>query len=421
MTDTTEPSDLAWQQAMKRLEAPELGLLGTVVRDLYLRVGPEALSDPGVALLVTEAVDEVISHLSSSKQMQQSLERDGWYQRHGSEPPGPLPITLEDVAQTSIDHAFGDGLSADPPLGEQVARIRFALTLDPACSDAYLIRGAVEEAAGQWERARVAYERAMHLAAKQLGEDAFSEAARREGRVHFWGAIETRGYMRARAALGMVLWQQGKLAEAVEHFAGLIALNPNDNQGMRDFLLCGLLELGDDQRLGRALKDHRYYRFDTGKEENREPCWWYTYAAWLFRTQSALAGNRPKEDATEVLRNAFLLNRYVPIFLLDPKGLPGLDELSSYAQGSPTEAALYVNLAVKGWQQTSGALAWLETMAREQGLLPGADGTSPFAKITIQVRPPRESAPSWWPDPHPPERPTGHRRPRPKAHPPRRT
>jgi hypothetical protein len=219
----------------------------------------------------------------------------------------------------------------------------------------------------------------------------------------------------------MVLWQQGNLAEAVDHFAGLITLNANDNQGMRDFLLCGLLELGDDRRLGRALREHRYYRFSSGKEENRECCWWYTQAIWLFRTQAAPSGKRAKEDATDVLRQAFLLNRYVPMFLLDPSGLPGLDELSSYAQGSPTEAALYVGMAAKGWQQTLGALAWLEKTAREQGLLPSADGTSPFARVTIQVRPPRERAPSWWPDPHPPKPPTSHHRTPSKTHPPRRT
>lgn len=414
MTDTTESPGTSWQQAIEGLEAPELTVLGTLVRDLSLRVGLEALTDPGVALLVTEAMDEAISQLASSHQMQQRLEREGWYQRHGSEPPGPLPITLEDVAQTSIDHAFGDGLGAEPSIGEQLARIRFALTLDPACADAYLIQGAVEEEARQWERARSAYERAMHLAATRLGEEAFSPEARREGRVHFWGAIETRGYMRARAALGLVLWRQEKLAEAVEHFAGLIELNPNDNQGIRDFLLCCLLELGDDRQLGHALKHHRYYRFDTGKEENRESCWWDTYAVWLFRKEGAPAGKPPKEEATDILHHAFLLNRYVPMFLLEPRGLPGLDELSAYAQGSPTEAALYVSLARKGWQKTPGAFAWLEQMAREQGLLPGADGASPFAKITIQVRPPREPAPSWWPDP-PNAGPPSHRRPHPSG------
>ena len=93
MTNKTDPPDEAAPQAPKSLEAPELELLGTLVRDLSLRVGPEALFDPGVALLVTEAIDEVIWHLSSSKQMQQRMERDGFYQQHNSAPPGPYPFT----------------------------------------------------------------------------------------------------------------------------------------------------------------------------------------------------------------------------------------------------------------------------------------------------------------------------------------
>jgi len=41
--------------------------------------------------------------------------------------------------------------------------------------------------------------------------------------------------------------------------------------------------------------------------------------------------------------------------------------------------------------------------------------------VTIEVRPPREQAPSWWPDPYPPARPPRNTRPRSKAHPRRRT
>ncbi len=403
MTDTSSPAAIAWRESVQSLDSAELTMLGTLVRDLHLRLDPHSLNDPGVALLFREAISEAISQVTGGHQTRKRLERDGFYQQHGMDPPEPLPITPEDVARTSMDHAFGDGFSPDPSFGEQWARIHFARTLDPTCEETYLIEGSIEEAAGHLERARVAYEQAMHLAASRLGEDAFSEEARREERIHFWGAIETRTYMRARAALGMTLWRQGALREAVAHFAALIDLNPNDNQGNRDLLLCCLLELGDDTHLGRALRKHRYYHFDSGKEENREPVWWYTYAAWLFRTQATASGKRAKEEATEVLQKAFLLNRYVPMMLLDPSGLPTLDKLSGYSRGSPTEAATYVSMALKGWQHSSGALAWLETRARTQGLLPANAGGSPFGKLTIVLRPPRKPAPLWWPDPYPPQ------------------
>ena len=78
--------------------------------------------------------------------------------------------------------------------------------------------------------------------------------------------------------------------------------------------------------------------------------------------------------------------------LLTPEALPGLDRLSAYAKGDGTEAAMYVNMALKGWQKTRGALEWLEKTARETQLFQAGKGKQKWIapRITISVIPSRE-------------------------------
>ena len=50
---------------------------------------------------------------------------------------------------------------------------------------------------------------------------------------HFWGFLETRPYMRARAGLAGTLLKLGDIDGAVGHYRDMLKLNPNDNQGIR--------------------------------------------------------------------------------------------------------------------------------------------------------------------------------------------
>ncbi|HXY17585.1 MAG TPA: tetratricopeptide repeat protein [Gaiellaceae bacterium] len=65
------------------------------------------------------------------------------------------------------------------------------------------------------------------------GERALGPRIFAEGAGYFWGLVETRPYMRARAALAALLWKLGRREEALEHARELLRLNPNDNQGIR--------------------------------------------------------------------------------------------------------------------------------------------------------------------------------------------
>lgn len=371
----------------------ELLRLGEWVRDISLTLGSGFLTDPMEALLFHETLTDAINTLAARQSLREAMQRHSGQEEVAAP---ALPISLEDAAQQIIDRATASGFSSPPPEAEQAARIHFAQRLDPRCSDAYVAQGCLDERAGRYQDARAAYERAMALAAEKLGPAAFTEASRKTERLHFWYSCGTREYMRPRAALAYLLWQKmGRLTEAIAHFQAMLTLNPGDNQGNRDALLCCLLEAGDDEALGKALAA---WHFDT--RETIEPqdiagtVWHYTHACWLFRTRPPTASGEKSCAATAALRKAFRHNQYVSRFLLAPQGLPGLDELAPYAHGDPTEAVLYVNLGRRGWQNTPGALAWLETTARQARLLPTAHHRGRRGSIIVSVvaqRPGEES------------------------------
>lgn len=116
---------------------------------------------------------------------------------------------------------------------ERVALAKRALGISALCADAWLLL-AEEEAKGIVER-RAALEKAVAAGDEAvrhvLGEEAFEEE---EG--HFWGILETRPTMRARAALADCLWEMGDRDEAVTHWRDMLRLCPNDNLGIRHVL-----------------------------------------------------------------------------------------------------------------------------------------------------------------------------------------
>jgi tetratricopeptide (TPR) repeat protein len=96
------------------------------------------------------------------------------------------------------------------------------------------------------------YAQGVAAGERALGKERFERDA-----GHFWGILETRPYMRARAGLASCLRTEGRRQEAIEHWADMLRLNPGDNQGIRYVLLAALLEAGDDARIEALLKGYR--------------------------------------------------------------------------------------------------------------------------------------------------------------------
>jgi tetratricopeptide (TPR) repeat protein len=213
---------------------------------------------------------------------------------------------------------------------------RQALAISPDCADAYVLLA--EESARGVEEALSLYEQGVKAGERALGPKAF-----REDVGYFWGLLETRPYMRARAGLAACLWRLGRRSEAIEHYTDMLRLNPNDNQGIRYLLTDCLLLEGDDKALGELLAQY---------EGDWSANWSYTTALWTFRQQGA------SPQADEALRKALDQNRYVPPYLLGRKRLPSRQP-EYIGIGDEREAVSYAADAVEAWRKTPGALEWL--------------------------------------------------------------
>ncbi len=182
------------------------------------------------------------------------------------------------------------------------------------------------------------YRRGVAAGERALGREAFERDA-----GHFWGILETRPYMRARAGLADSLWDRGDYDEAIAHWRDMLRLNPGDNQGIRYLLAARLLYLDRDRETAAVVEQY--------------PCDTTAFLTWieallLFRAH----GDHPK--ARRVLDEALERNPFVPSYLFFQKALPR--ELPEYVGwGDEGEAQWCAAENLKAWRTTKGAIAWL--------------------------------------------------------------
>ena len=228
-----------------------------------------------------------------------------------------------------------------PTRQRAVALAKKALTISADCADAYNLLA--EQSAESLEEVLALYRKGVEAGERALGKKAFKEDV-----GYFWGLLETRPYMRARAGLAQSLWEAGQREEAVEHYWDLLRLNPNDNQGIRDLLMPCLIELDCDKEAEKLFKQF---------EEDGMAVWMYSRALLDFRKY----GDSP--NAGKSLKAAIDENKHVPSYLLGrkkmPRTLPG-----HYGFGDDNEAVLYAHGNRAAWKGTPGALKWLAARAK---------------------------------------------------------
>lgn len=227
-----------------------------------------------------------------------------------------------------------------PTRKRRINMAKRALEVDPDCADAYLLLA--QEQGTSLTKAAALYEKAVHAAERNLGSDAFENYA-----GHFWGMLETRPYMRARASLAECLWELGDHDAAIEHYQALLELNPNDNQGLRYILADFLLAEGRDADLEKLLD--RY-------PDDGASAWDYDRALWLFRKEG------PGRKANQALAKALKANQFVPSFLLGEKPIPEALP-AAIGCGDENEAVDYAYRGTENWRNTPYALDWLREKA----------------------------------------------------------
>ena len=236
-----------------------------------------------------------------------------------------------DVAQEVIYDAW-----EAPTKKRRIALARKALEISPDCADAYLILAETE--AASIEDVIALYRKGVEAGERAIGKKAFKNDV-----GYFWGLLETRPYMRARAGLAECLRAEGKPEEAVEHYWDMLRLNPNDNQGIRDLLMPCLIELGRDKDAEKLFKQYK---------GDGMAVWIYSRALLDFRKH----GDSAISDRS--LKKALEENRHVPDYLLGRKKMPRYIP-DYYGFGDENEAVLYAYGNRGAWKATPGAMEWL--------------------------------------------------------------
>ena len=250
-----------------------------------------------------------------------------WIEAGSPEP--DVELTPLERAQEIMYDAF------DARGRKRVKLARKALEISPDCADAYVVLA--EETARTPEQARDQYAEGVAAGERALGPGAFDEY---EGA--FWGTLETRPYMRARAGLAGALWSLGDVDGAVAEYRGLLDLNPDDNQGIRILLSSLLAEEGRDDELEALLDEY----------EGEISCNWpYSRALLAFRREGST------ERANDLLEEALRANPFVPLLVL---GLMPTPDVPPYVSpGGLDEAVGYAADNTLAWLRTEGAAEWM--------------------------------------------------------------
>lgn len=216
----------------------------------------------------------------------------------------------------------------------RIALARQALDVSPLCADAWVLLAA--EAAQSADERLYFYRRGV-----EAGELALGPAGLKKYEGSFWGFLETRPYMRARAGLANALWSLGQHEAAIDHYRALLELNPDDNQGIRYVLASRFLQRGDVPALKALLSQYA--------EDGR--------ALWLY-TQALVAFRESDPAADKIAEQAWRANNHVPAILSGTR--KALSPVGAHITvGGEDEATHYVDENGAAWRSAPGAVEWL--------------------------------------------------------------
>ena len=223
---------------------------------------------------------------------------------------------------------------------EALRLTREALELDPDNVDALLTRLLYS---GKTNEEQVLELRAIVAA----GERSLGPEFMAENKGHFWGMMETRPYMRARAELAEVLRTFDRHVEAIAEYEAILELNPNDNLGMREPLLGLYLATGQLDAARRLVE-----RFEGDVAAGM---------AWGAVLLHVIAGDRGK--AIAAFRKARKRNRHFISLAMGRRSLP--EPSDSYRLGSEDEAAYALFALSEAVAKHPEAIHWIDQMNRK--------------------------------------------------------
>lgn len=167
-----------------------------------------------------ERVSSDLTRLLAEQSCETMDEANNFIQQFGGSKDLPLPPRELTPLKRAQDKMYEAWEARNRKTRVRLARE--ALARSPDCADAYVLLA--EETARLPAEALKLYEEGMRAGERALGAEMLTEEA-----GHFWGILETRPYMRARAGVAECLWELGETEHAIIHYRELLRLNPNDN------------------------------------------------------------------------------------------------------------------------------------------------------------------------------------------------
>jgi len=246
------------------------------------------------------------------------------------------PCTPELSNEERAQDLFYEAMGAATPR-QMIKLLQEVLALDPDHVDTRLV---LLEAADCSPTARIEELRKIVASAiRKLGTRAIEEY-----KPHFWGFIQTRPYMRARANLAEELLSAGLTEESTREYEEMLELNPGDNQGLRYILLPCYLALNYQKEALKLIK-----KYPGEVNYNAAFAWGNALLTFLSMEKNGL------EIALEAARKQ---NGHMEAYLLGhraiPKNTPG-----GYTLGSQEEAKCFAKSMKDAWDHHPEALAWL--------------------------------------------------------------
>lgn len=241
------------------------------------------------------------------------------------------PETPLDQAQSIMWEAFETNSHK-----KRISLANKAIKVCPDCADAYVLLA--EEEARSNKEAIEYYRRGVEAGKRALGEKVWNDPEA----TAFWSDHSTRPYMRALAGLAATLNEEGDVEKAIEIWAELLRLNPDDNQGIRWILTPVLIA---ENRLSEAEK--LLEQFDDDFTAHM----YYSKAILLFKKSGDCS------QAQAALEKAVKKNRHVISLLISLEELP--EDTGQFTPGSPEEAASYLAASAKTWMEDESTLKWI--------------------------------------------------------------
>jgi tetratricopeptide (TPR) repeat protein len=173
-----------------------------------------------------------------------------------------------------------------------------------------------------------------------------------------WGWLDNRPFLRAYQGLGCILCDVGEFDAAQRIFNNILAMNPNDDQGVRGLAIKAAFALGLPDEV---LKICNQYKSDCMVDTT------YGRALALFQMDRKAPARKALKDAivlSPLVASELLKKRHTP-----PKGIA----LDYVTMGGADEAYYYWQDQGKFWKETQGAFDFLaEVLSHRREKIPTA-------------------------------------------------